>query len=209
MPALIFSCESAFATNKGMVIEFLQTWRQETQTRTDLDSREKDLRLQFETQLIFQTDRKYNGRPLKDFFSRIISDLIETEQNSIAERNEKLLTFMQGLRTSLKDTLEPQEDVLRFIQGYVEYSGLTEPASADEFASDRNYYNGKTMRAANPLDLEAAATLADEMIRKSESQNLALGIWVDFQQDLVKEYTLQEGAQLSTKDLMLQNSLNP
>lgn len=144
------------------VIESLQKWRVETSERSDLEDRERDLRQQFISRLLFQIERKYMGENLKLFFQSSIWDMCLTDRMKMNQSLGGMEVFLENLNFSLKELLEPSENPLHFVEAFTEFSGISDPASMEEFADTRNYYDGRQVQGANPLELDQAANYAEE-----------------------------------------------
>lgn len=147
--------------NPILAMEILGNWRIETQDRTDLEERERDLRQQFITRLLFQIEQKYRGQGLRHFLQTCISDMNRTDQLSVNQSWGSMEMFLENLNLSLKELLEPRENPLLFIQSFTEFSGISDPALMEEFAETRSYYDGRQVLMAHPLDLAAAADIVE------------------------------------------------
>lgn len=147
----------------AVAIEILQNWRTDTAERSDLDDRERDLRQQFISRLLFQTEQKYRGIDLRQFLQTSISDMNVIDQMSRNQSWGSMEIFLENLNQSLNDLIEPHESALLFIQSFTEFSGISDPALMEEFAETRSYFDGRQMLAAHPMNREQAADLAEEM----------------------------------------------
>ncbi len=144
--------------SKSDTLNHLQSWRVENSSRQDIDDRERDLRGDFINRLIFQSDRtlqEYDSQfTFKSQAPLILSKMIETEKSDSNSTNPNLVFFLTELNDGLKTIIEPQEDILEFIKSFTEFSGLSDPGFAIEFAEDRDYINHTKAVKARPSNDE-------------------------------------------------------
>ena len=181
----------AHAESRFEVLAQMQDWKSKTQARPDLEDREIDLRLDFINRLIFQTESKYQEETLRDFLLKTFEEMTETDQLTNNQSFGSMNEFLISLQTSLATLIEKNENPLIFVQNFTEFSGISEPASADEFSETRSYYDGKNISAAHPLSLEEAANLADEKEIEKTRSSLVEPAWSPFQQNLMNDFTQQ------------------
>ena len=164
---------SVLASTKGDSLDEIRIWRQTTADRTDLDEREQDLRLEFIDRLVFQAASKWVDQDAQTFFKETLAKMSQVDQLEINRSMGSQEEFLSLLSQAFTELLEPHESPLSFIENYLEFSGISEPATVDQFAETRNYSNGQTMIAANPTNLEeaaqAAAEVTDLMLQNSEN----------------------------------------
>ena len=202
----------AFAQSKSQVITQLQAWRFDTAVEKDLEDFEKDLRISFINRLIFQTERNYQGdgssNALRNFMIQTLKTLEKAEQRSTNRSMGSDEYFIVNLRQSLQEVLEPTEDVILFARAYLNYSGLSDPASAEEFGISRSYINGDQLLIANPADREEASVFVAEKLLLEDSmtqQNRPLLLQEDFDFYL----PVPSSQELIPSDFMLENSFTP
>ena len=202
----------AFAQSKSQVITQLQAWRFDTAVEKDLEDFEKDLRISFINRLIFQTERNYQGdgssNALRNFMIQTLKTLEKAEQRSTNRSMGSDEYFIVNLRQSLQEVLEPTEDVILFARAYLNYSGLSDPASAEEFGISRSYINGDQLLIANPTDREEASVFVAEKLLLEDSmtqQNRPLLLQEDFDFYL----PVPSSQELIPSDFMLENSFTP
>lgn len=173
----LFSAQShAAPESKLQLIERLQEWKEQIQLRTDLDLREKDLEIEFVSRLIFQTESKYREQELQVFMQKTLTDMQETDD---------LGSFLENLNEGLSILLEKNEDVLSFMQAFLEFSRIQEPATAAQFAETRSYYDGRNMMQAQAMSLNDAAEYVDEKERQATQFK---SDWVATPESLTEEY---------------------
>lgn len=181
-----FLSAKSHAAERFDVISKLKHWQTQTAFRQDLELREKDQRIQFINRLIFQVERKFRDGPLKAFLVQTLNEMIETDQSRLNQSLGNQEEFLLALKDSLETLLEKKEDPLHFVQAFTEFSGVEEPATADEFAETRSYFDGRQVLAAKPISLEEAAAIVDEKQRALEPSEKK---WFDYKNDLQKEFT--------------------
>jgi hypothetical protein len=150
------------AQSRLQSLEELKTWRHQLSLRQDLDEREKDLRIEFVDHLMFQVERKQGDQDLKTALQSILADMKETAQLKTNQAFATKTAFLENLHLSYLNLIEKNERPLPFVQAFVEFSGLSEPATMDQFASTRNYSDGRRLIPANPKDPEEAARILEQ-----------------------------------------------
>lgn len=181
-----FMSAKAHAEDRFDVISKLKSWQTQTSQRADLEPREKDQRVHFISRLIFQTERKYKEESLKTFISKTLKDMIETDQAAINQSFGNQEEFLTSLKESFDTLLEKNEDPLNFLQIFMEFSGITEPATVDEFAETRSYFDGRQVLAAREVTIEEAAAYLEE---KEKALSPSEREWFGFKTNLVEEFT--------------------
>lgn len=192
--------------SRERALESLQKWKQENLQETKLDELEKDLRLSFISRLIFQVERNYQTESSLDLRNFMIQALKKLERIDQRIENQSFGSdefFISQLREALQDILEPTEDVILFMKSYMNYSGLVDPSSVEDFGSDRSYINGHEQIIANPQELEEASLFLTQRLQEMENKS---SVTVKLSEDLNFSSEYQE---LMPKDLILENSLNP
>lgn len=184
---ILFLNLTALASNwsKTELIGFFSQWRKELSADKLLEDHEKFKRLEFVDRMIYQLDRRaLTGNAKKDL-SVILADMAfvdEMSSNKIYGSNAK---FLKNLEFSLKEILEPSENVLKFFRSYTEFSSVTDPMDPDTFANLRSYSNGVDVEMASPITLDEAAEIAEE---KLNSKVIPDKHWFEFNLDLTKEF---------------------
>lgn len=166
---VVFFAAKSHAEDKTELIEKLKDWQSQTASRSDLENREKDQRILFINRLIFQIDRKYTNESLKKFISSALSDMMETDQLTLNQSFGSQALFIESLSESYESLLEKKEDPLAFVQAFTEFSTVTNPASSDDFAETRSYFDGKNVFAARGLSIEEAARILEEKEKARQS----------------------------------------
>lgn len=185
--SLALACARAHAESRLEVLEAMQAWKFETSNRLDLEDREQDLRIDFINRLIFQTERKYQEESLKEFLLKTLKEMISTDQRAQNQSFATMNDFLESLQISLSTLIEKNEKPLVFIENFTEFSGITEPASPDEFSETRSYYDGKNIAAAHTMTVDEAADFAEAKEIEAEKA-LKDPAWTPLHQNLMDEY---------------------
>jgi hypothetical protein len=152
------SSTTAFAESRSQMIDHLRQWVQTTRERADLEAYEKDLRLRLIHRLIFQTERKFQDGNWAQFLGSNLEEMSEVEE-------EPTRSFLLTLKQSLTEVLESREDAFYFVRAFLEFSGIQEPSTLEEFAATRHYSDGSQMESSHPLSADEAG----DYLEKKES----------------------------------------
>ncbi len=164
---IALSSTPAFAENRTQLIENLSNWAEKTAARQDLDAYEKDLRVNLIHRLIFQTERKFHSNDWAEFLR------LNLEEMSLVEE-EPTRSFLLNLKDAFSEVFEVRENSLRFIQAFMEFSGIREPAAPEAFAASRNYSDGNQMQSAHPVSLDEAGDFLEEKERQKLEKSFFL-----------------------------------
>lgn len=198
---LLFSSATGLAQAKDVIIQNLQSWRADIAAEINMDEHEKDLRISFLNRLIFQTERNYQGDQYRNFMIQTLKAF-----NRIPQAADNELYFNENLLLSIQEVLEPTEDLILFMRAFMEYSGLSEPSSAEDFGSHRSYINGDQIAQAMPLEAEQASDFLElkEKIDEEKLEKIPFRL-----SDEVYNLQYQDLQELMPKDLILENSFTP
>lgn len=127
--------------------------------------REHLLRQDFLDRLKFQIDNNYKGKNLKGVIITALKKmtLIELKTHS---QDLSLWKFLKYLTLSMESLLEPNENPIEFIEGYLKTSRIIRPMAPHIYSRTRNYSNGIDNEAANPVDQE---NIGDEIEKRLQS----------------------------------------
>lgn len=131
-----------------------------TQRRNELLAR-RDL----VDRLIFAVDTKWQDQPVKVFFENEVLNLALAEMSS-ASSPSRLWKFLTYLSIAIREIPEPQEDILAFIEGYMNFSGVLEPVSPTTFLDSRNYTNGAVSTSAQPVPRDKVGAHVDKRLEE-------------------------------------------
>lgn len=105
--------------------------------RLDGERVELEARRRIVDQIIFAIDTKWSGSNLKGF---IETQLFELAVNDLSDAGQGgWWKFLIQASVSLRETAEPGADPIRFLEYYMNESGVLEPKSAYEIMKLRNY----------------------------------------------------------------------
>ena len=105
--------------------------------RLDGERVELEARRRIVDQIIFAIDTKWSGSNLKGF---IETELFELAVNDLSDAGQGgWWKFLIQASVSLRETAEPGADPIRFLEYYMNESGVLEPKSAYEIMKTRNY----------------------------------------------------------------------
>jgi hypothetical protein len=159
-----------------VVISQLVKWREDVALDLGLSPREKDLRQQFVSRLLFQVERKYSETDLRKFMIDIVEDMEATDNLRANQSYGGLGPFLASLQEALTEVIEPHEDVIEFLREFTHFSSISSPQSLDAFAETRNYSDGREMEKASPMDADIAAESVAERLtaEAAEANRIAL-----------------------------------
>lgn len=159
--SLFFLSTTEAATRSTQsLIQDLQKWQTDLTEDQKLASEERDLRIDLVHRLIFQIETKYNEQASRQSIRVILLDMKSTDTLSAK--------FLLCLVKSFEESLEPNENPVVFIRDYTEYSSISQPEPWENFARERDYFDGKTSFSASPMTPEEAADQADKTLRLPE-----------------------------------------
>lgn len=101
------------------------------------------------SQLILIIDTHWTDQPLREFMEKQLLELAMTDI-STPQGDSQLWKFFTYLSIAIREIPEPREDIIRFIDGYIQYSSVLNPKTPTEFMAERHYTDGTTVFAAKP-----------------------------------------------------------
>lgn len=110
----------------------------------------------FIDQLILQIDSKWTQQPLQSFLEHQLLEMARTDLIDTTGSEPRLWKFFTYLSVVIREIPEPREDLLSFIEGYMNFSSVLAPKSPLEFLASRNYSNGGVSISAQPATHEGA-----------------------------------------------------
>jgi hypothetical protein len=162
-----FGLNTGWSYSKATVLDYLMSWKSQIKSDPYLDDLEKDKRIDLVDRLAFQVDRKFSDSDLRQFFVEATWDMALTDDMAQNKVWGSQTDFLKNLSMSLRDILEPSENVLGFIRSFVEFSTLKAPKTVDEFAASRSYTNGLETETALEVSLEEAGLFASQLAGES------------------------------------------
>jgi hypothetical protein len=167
---------AASSMPKQQLLEKLQSWKDKVSDSKNMNLREKDLQIDLIGRLMFQSQSKYPEQDLQVFMLKVLHDMQETDDH---------VYFLENLEEGLSTLLEKNEDVVSFMQAYLEFSGILEAKSASDFAEIRNYYDGRSTLQAKTMSLDEAADLAEQKEKEAAQFRSS---WVAPGANLIEQY---------------------
>ncbi len=131
------------------------------------DKEELQQRYDFLSQLIFQVDSKWGSEPLQEFLEHQLLEMAITDAN--AANSTKLWRFYSYLSIAIREIPEKREDLISFIDGYLEFSSIREPKSPALYINSRNYTNGAINQSARTVDRDQLGAVVEKKMKELES----------------------------------------
>lgn len=131
---------------------------------------ETQLRLDFFDRLSFQIESKLKDQDLRSFLIQVLSEMSSSETLS-ADGNTNLSKFLKYLSNAMQSVPEPNENLINFIEIYVEVSTISHPIPPEQFVNLRHYSNGRISLTSKPVTSEEVGDLTEEQINSIELEN--------------------------------------
>jgi hypothetical protein len=110
---------------------------------SQLSREESRLRNEFWDRLIYEVNTRYKNQPAFEFLSSTLTDMAVTRAQLEASKlgNERdYWFFLVNLAVAVKTKAEKIEDIVKFIESYLQYSTITSPKSVSGFRADDGYF---------------------------------------------------------------------
>ena len=127
------------------------------------------LRQSFLDRLLFQVDNKYKGKDLRNFLHHTLMEMSLTETTS-PHGEAQLWRFLTYLSLAIKIFPEPNENLLSFLEGYMNFSTIAHPTKLDQFIKLRHYTNGTSNFPARPMEVEKVGEAVEEKLLQLEKK---------------------------------------
>jgi hypothetical protein len=131
------------------------------------EKEEVQLRYDFLSQLIFQVDSKWGSEPLQDFLSHQLLEMAITDASSA--NSVKLWKFYSYLSIAVREIPEKREDLISFIDAYIDFSTILEPKSPAIYVNSRNYTNGAVNQSARAVNRDQLGAVVEKKMKELES----------------------------------------
>lgn len=142
-------------TDDTVSSELRMTRLQESMELFDQKRREAVERSQFLDRLIFAVDTKWTKDSIKTFLEQTLLDIASAEMNQTdSKTSSSLWKFATYLSVAIRELSEPREDIISFIDNYMEFSTVLAPKPPTAFSQARSYTNGVTSEAAKVANKE-------------------------------------------------------
>jgi hypothetical protein len=131
---------------------------------------ELQMRYDFIGQLIFQVDSKWSSQPLATFLEQQLLDMAVTDLNSASAPGKPALwRFYTYLSIAIREIPEKREDLVAFLDGYLEYSSIQQPKSPAQYLNTRQYTNGAVNQTARPVNRDTLEATVDKKLKALET----------------------------------------
>ncbi|MCC7404995.1 MAG: hypothetical protein IT288_11415 [Bdellovibrionales bacterium] len=137
-----------------------------------LQRRERLLRQEFLDRLVFQIDSKFQGGDIREFLHQVFLEMSLTEASSGAS-DTSLWRFLTYLSLAIKTLPERGENLISFVEGYMEFSTISKPVRPDQFVSLRHYTNGThSQPAEQAVDKTEVGDAVESRLEQYERQTV-------------------------------------
>jgi hypothetical protein len=126
--------------------------------------KEHMLRQEFLDRLILQVDAHFQGGDLRQFLQVTLTDMARTDAMSTAA-DAGLWKFLKYASEAIKSLPERKENILAFLEGYMNRSVL-DPIQPQDYLNSRNYTNGSASEQGHPMDRDEVGDLADQRLQE-------------------------------------------
>jgi len=130
--------------------------------------REHMMRQEFLDRLIFQIDTKFGGGDLRAFLENALTDMAKVDALT-ASNDTHLWKFMRYAADAVKRIPERRENILAFLEGYMNRS-ISNPVTPEDYLSTRNYSNGAQSASGNPIPKEEVGVIADRRLQEMNAE---------------------------------------
>lgn len=140
-------------------------------TRLRDERHEHMLRQDFLSRLIFQVDTRFSGGDLRLFLRQALGEMATTDVTSTAATDPGLWKFLKFASEALNHLPEKREDILGFLDGYMQRS-VANPMNPTKYLDSRNYTNGLKSESGQPMRADEVGALADKRLREAQAPAL-------------------------------------
>jgi len=138
---------------------------------SDLAQQRMELKLRqvFLDRLILQVDHHYKGSELRSFLKERLVEMAKSDLTN-GDPNEHIWKFLTYLSRAIDSIPERNENLLSFVEGYMNFSTLSAPIPPKEFLRSRQYTNGKDSFAANDLKKDEVGEVVENRLKALEKK---------------------------------------
>lgn len=131
---------------------------------SELKAKQKEHRMRqdFLDRLIFQVDAHFTGGDLRAFLEPALKEMAKIDAVS---SDSGLYVFMRYAAEAVKRLPEQKENILSFLEGYMNRS-VSNPIPPKEFLATRNYTNGAESESGSPLSRDVVGDVADRRLQE-------------------------------------------
>ena len=142
-------------TDDAVASEIRMSRLQESMEALEKRRRESIERSQFIDRLVFAVDTKWGQGTFKIFLERALLDIAAAEMNQTdSKAPSSLWKFATYLSVAVRELAEPREDLVAFVDNYMDFSSVLDPKPPTAFSQARSYTNGFTSQAAKRTNRE-------------------------------------------------------
>lgn len=148
---------------------------QESMDSLEQMRREAIERSQFVDRLIFAIDTKWTKDSIKIFLEQTLLDIASAEMNQTdAKASSHIWKFATYLSVAIRELAEPREDLIAFIDNYMEFSTITLPKPPTAFSQARSYTNGVKSESAKVINVEDLGDGVEKRVKNTDGDALAI-----------------------------------
>lgn len=140
---------------------------EKTVEQLKLVKNEHVLREDLLNRLIFQIDTKFAGGDLRAFLEPALLEMAKVDATN-STNDSGLWKFMKFCSEAIRKLPERKENVLAFVEGYMNRS-VSHPITPDEYLAQRNYSNGATSDSGLPMTRDQAGEIADRRLQEAKA----------------------------------------
>jgi hypothetical protein len=126
---------------------------------------EHQMRQEFLDRLIHQVDMNFRGGDLRAFLQKALVEMAKIDAITSAQSGHALWKFLRYSADAIRSLPEQKENILAFLEGYMNRS-VSNPIPPQDYLASRNYTNGTQSEMGNTMTAEAAGSIADERIQE-------------------------------------------
>jgi hypothetical protein len=130
-----------------------------------LKRKEHQLRENFLDRMIFSIDRKYTKGPWQGFLAQQVIEMASIEATSMGA-DVGFVRFCGYLSAALKRIPERSENLLAFMEGYIEFSTMMNPRPPSEYLRHRSYTNGRTAEFRQGVPKEVVGDIVEDRLAR-------------------------------------------
>jgi hypothetical protein len=138
--------------------------------RLSLQRREFVLRQNFIDRLKFHIDQNYRGGDFKDFLSKTILGMAQTEALDL-QGDQGFTKFCNYLSLAVREIPERNENLLAFIEGYMKFSSILNPRPPNQYVEHRSYTNGFDSYSAQTRERDTVGDIVEERLALIKNQD--------------------------------------
>ena len=124
---------------------------------------EYNARREFLDRLISIVDTKWSGQALRDFLSGQLLDMALTEFTAPSTDGKEGL-FLVYLSIAVRELAEPKENLIGFVEDYMNFASILDAKTPTEFLGNRSYTNGVLSYTAKSVDRAKLGEMVEKQL---------------------------------------------